>query len=277
MNALQRWAVKQGFWLDSLKDDGAEISSLLQSIQAMAIREKLIRVGPNRDGGYVVPEEIFAVDGLISPGVGFSNDFDTSLAEHGVPVLMIDHTVTKPPGGHESFRFRKMELSPFDSATEISLDSAVAAMGAGQNLALQMDIEGSEWAVIGSTSQRTLDSFKVMVIEFHNFHKLVTSAIGLATAKNVFRKLLTSHGVAHAHVNNCCKGFWRPVSGASRRVYTPSTFELTLVRRDSFHFTGHVAKLPSSLDWTNLAAKPKPTMPEEWLSPPKPMKGNKGS
>lgn len=223
-------------------------------------------MGPEQDGGYVVPEAIFDVEGLISPGVGSSCDFDQTIANHGAPVLMIDHTVTGPPAPHDRFQFLKMELSAFDSETEISVKSAVAAMGAGRDLALQMDIEGAEWTVLSSTDQHTLDSFKVMVIEFHNFHILVTSATGLSTAKNVFRRLRRSHEVAHVHVNNCCKGFWLPAANNAPPVYAPSTFELTMVRRDSFDVTMRPARIPSELDFKNLGHKPIPTLPQEWLS-----------
>jgi len=63
-----------------------------------------VRAGGSGDGGYVVPDYLDGLDGVVSIGVGGDVSFDLWFAERGVPVFQYDHTVAESPVGHVSLR-----------------------------------------------------------------------------------------------------------------------------------------------------------------------------
>ena len=64
-----------------------------------------------------------------------------------------------------------------------------------------MDIEGSEIEVLYNASLECLDRFKIIIIEFHNFHDIFTH-LGLKIYTNIFDTILKTHKIVHIHPNN---------------------------------------------------------------------------
>ena len=56
----------------------------------------LIRIGPNGDGGYLVPDVLNKIKICFSPGVGDIHGFENDLLDRGIKVFMADGTVEKP-------------------------------------------------------------------------------------------------------------------------------------------------------------------------------------
>jgi len=69
------------------------------------VLRELIRIGGFRDGGYLIPDLDFMLDGLISPGVGQSFSFETELMGNGKKAVLIDGTVEKPANLPENMIF----------------------------------------------------------------------------------------------------------------------------------------------------------------------------
>ena len=125
------------------------------------------------------------------------------------------------------------------------------------DLILQMDIEGDEYEVLEKTSVETLSRFRIMIIEFHRTHLILT--------KNGYRKMIRSLEKihknfipVHLHNNNA-----RPFITFNNYLI-PRVFELTFIRRDRVKHFRPVKFLPHHLDQPNLAGLENPKVPD-WM------------
>lgn len=246
-----------GVWLDR----SAKKSDILCAIEKLRSHEiscPLIRIGGEGDGGYVLPDDFEGISGCISPGVSSEVGFDFDCAEMGMKVVMADASVDGPPRTHEMFDFHKKFLGTRNDETFIRLDDLVGKSDIDGDLILQMDIEGAEYSVLLDCSEETLNRFRIIVLEIHDF----THTFGKFGAKiiNSFvDKLTRSHAVVHIHPNNCC--------GSVKRygVEIPRVMELTLYRRD--RGIGDVAlnrSYPHALDSDNVSNRPPLSLPQVW-------------
>lgn len=263
--------------------ESRRLSEVNRMIRPIAIDKKLLRVGAKNDGGYLVPAdfELMDIRALISPGIGAVTDFEDYFAHLGIPVFLIDKSVSELPTNHENFAYFPMFLAPKDNvdADEISLETLIRrvdqqATTEFTDLILQMDIEGAEWQVLASIETKTLRRFRIMVIEFHNFSDLLATDFSHRLALAVIEKLLEDFVVVHAHLNNHSR------TSRIRSVLVPHTVELTLLRRDRVvglsaatkqNGSGDEpkdkwAKVPHQSDSPNLPDVREARIPDEWLT-----------
>ena len=226
------------------------------------VKADLIRIGPDADGGYLVPDVLDGIVACFSPGVGTCSDFELECAERGMVVFLADATVPGPAAEHPNFRFAQKFIGGYSDDTTVTLDEwvneSLAAEGIGPDgdLLLQMDIEGGEFASLIAASPELLRRFRVMTIEFHYFAQLAEDPF-FALAASLFGKLLESHVVVHSHPNNCCLNVG--IGG----VLVPQVLELTFVRRDFDLGTGFATEFPHPLDAENLD-RPPVLLPSAW-------------
>ena len=226
------------------------------------VQADLIRVGPEADGGYLVPDVLDGIVACFSPGVGTCSDFELECAERGMVVFLADATVTGPAAEHPNFRFTKKFIGGYSDDTTVTLDEwvseSLAAEGIGPegDLLLQMDIEGGEFASLIALSPELLRRFRVLTIEFHYLAQLAEDPF-FALAASMFGKLLESHVVVHSHPNNCY------LSVGIGGVPVPQVLELTFVRRDFDLGTGFATVFPHPLDADNLE-RPTVVLPPAW-------------
>ena len=219
---------------------------------------ELIRVGPDEDGGYLVPDVLDGIAACFSPGVGTCSDFELACAERGMQVFLADATVDGPAVDHPSFHFVPKFIGGYDDDTTISLDAWVDQSCPGtSDLLLQMDIEGAEYASLLAATPALLRRFRVMAIEFHFLGQLAEDPF-FAIAAAMFAKLLDQHEVVHIHPNNFCDIV--DVAG----VPTPQVMEFTFVRRDRLMGDGWATQFPHPLDIENDATMPMP-LPSAWF------------
>ena len=82
---------------------------LFNKLHPVATNLKLVRLGGTLDGSYLVPKIDVKYDGLISPGVGQTFEFEKATANSLCRVVLIDGTVDKPQDLPSDFIFiRKM-------------------------------------------------------------------------------------------------------------------------------------------------------------------------
>lgn len=182
-------------------------------------------VGGPSDGGYLVPDFPPARLALFSAGVGHVVDFEYEFAELGCPVFLADGTVSKPPRAHPNFFFEPQNIGLGKS--EISLDSWInGRTEPSQPLAIQMDIEGAEWAALlrDSISDNTLSRVQWMVVEFHAFERFWSEKHFPGMSLVLDRLLKTFLPIA-VHSNNCASG----LNIEGRRF--PRVFEVTFLNR----------------------------------------------
>jgi len=228
----------------------SEFQDFLSLLQPYSTNFSLIRAGGKNDGGYLIPDDLGDLDAIYSPGVAESSEFEAFFLERGLKCYLADNSVTAPPVQHEHIVFTKKHLGLWETEKEMSLEDWVNCNTPdSSNLLLQMDIEGSEWAVLTQTPDSTLRQFRIVVVEFHNFHKIFNSE-GLALARTVFEKMLRFFEVVHLHPNNG-GGYIK-----FRGKIIPRVVEITFIRKDRVANLDKVKEFPHDLDSPNLPLLP---------------------
>ena len=179
-----------------------EVLELLRPWDPVAIQK--IRVGGGGDGGYVLLDQLRPDQLVFSYGVGPDTSFDRAMAEHGMRVLMYDHTVPMPADLPPNCTFYKEGIGPQrDAAIPCdTLASHVERHAAARNdLILKMDVEGAEWHSLLETPDEILSSFEQIVMEVHSLESLAHAG-GRALRGKVFEKLNRNFRLFHVHSNN---------------------------------------------------------------------------
>ena len=221
------------------------VNKFLKKIRIIDSGHNLIRVGNNNDGGYLIPDILNQIEFCFSPGVGFTTSFEDDLLNYSVKSYLADGTVSYS-GEHD---FLKKNLNSFDDENNITLESWIDEKikdKSNNNLLLQMDIEGSEIGTLYNTNIKTLDRFKCIIVEFHNFHSIL-NFFGLRIYSDIFDKLLKTHYIIHIHPNNDCYNL------IINKNSIPDTLEFTFINKKIVHHIKNISyDLPHLLDKKNV-------------------------
>ena len=212
----------------TLAASSRDLSLIINFLRPEKVGASLIRIGSDGDGGYIIPDDLVGIVSCFSPGVGDNSDFEKDLASRGIKCYLTDGTVEEPPLLDPLFHFTKKNLSVFPiNSKEIKFDDWVNDNldPLGEDLILQMDIEGSEWGIILNTPDSLLQNFRIMTIEFHDL-QLISTKLGFDLISNVLNKIHKNFAVVNIHANN-----WRlPVR--VHEIDIPPILEVTYLRRD---------------------------------------------
>jgi hypothetical protein len=193
----------------------------IQDIQRIVIpmnngHEK-IRIGPPRDGGYVVSQEciqktknVYSL-GIGDGSIGLECGCDLQLAEMGKHIYMYEANYDQPPISHENFHFKRMFVTGKNFEEEV-----FSQHPEDTDLLLMMDIEGGEYDVFKTVSYELLNKFSQICFEIH------WVCDRSAEFLEIINKLNYNFNLIHLHGNN----FARSVMGI------PDVLELTFVRKD---------------------------------------------
>ena len=221
---------------------------LFLKLRPVATNLELVRLGGNLDGSYLVPLINLRCDGVISPGVGQTYEFEKAIAGNDCRVVLIDGTVDRPQELPPNFIFlQKMLGSSTNSLDdEISLKELTSNFFPnGKSLVLQMDIEGGEYEVLNSVSEGDLISFALILVEFHHLHKLNKNSAWNSEIKGAIQVLERDFLLIHSHPNNAGGFFlWK------FRKY-PKVVETSWVRKSLVEDVRGHASLPHPLDRRN--------------------------
>lgn len=237
-----------------------EIARFLASVRPVRTEHKLIRIGGETDGGYLVPDDLEGVRTCFSPGVAATADFEEACARRGIRSLMADYSVEGPPVSNPLFSFEKKYLGAWDDEVFTTLESWIGRNAPGESdMILQMDIEGGEYPVLLSTSRATLRRFRTIVIEFHSL-ELIAERFGLQQIALAFGQLTQDFDVVHTHVNNATaalryKGF-----------DLPPLMEFTFHRKDRSTRRSTATDFPHALDRSNIPGRRDAVLPPCWRS-----------
>lgn len=248
-------------WHSAPRTPVAELRALLTTLRPREPGIPLVRIGPETDGGYLVPDDLDGIRYAFSPGVSNESGFEAALADRGMQVFLADHSVDGPAVAHPRFVFDKRFVGCLTDERYITLDDWHSAKLGGDpaaELLLQMDIEGAEYETLLAASHALLAKFRIMVIELHWLPQLWNKPF-FDVAARMFAKLLQTHAVVHIHPNNCCG------SVKSAGLEIPRFAEFTWLRRDRFRATGFRTTFPHPLDRPNVAKKPL-ALPPCWYS-----------
>jgi hypothetical protein len=227
----------------------AEIVRVFELLKPKRATTPLVRIGGDRDGSYLVPEDLDGVSACFSPGANRIKHFEDDLADrYGIASHMCDFTcdaddfTTPLKPGLQTFVKKWLDVEP--DGESVSMEGWVREHDPNGDLLLQMDIEGAEFRNLLATSEETLARFRVIVLEVHGLGRMLDTSVLRGVIAPFFRKLAATFTAVHAHPNNCCGDF--AVPGTDIRI--PNVLELTFLRNDRFVPAPGPAALPHPLD-----------------------------
>jgi hypothetical protein len=233
---------------------------------------KLIRLGGNRDGAYLLPDDLGGVAACFSPGVKNKKDFEDELAtSYAIPSHMCDKSsdpeLFRTPliKGMQTFRKVWLDIENADDAVTLSTWISEDAPAVG-DLLLQMDIEGAEYRILLAAETSVLSRFRIIVLEIHALHRMNDPAILLEVMLPLVQKLGELFYCVHVHPNNASVSF----EAVHARRSCPRLLEITLLRKDRFPDGRPISDgkllLPHPLDIPrNVWGKPPIFLDEHWL------------
>ena len=259
---LRRLA-KKGF-ISQKAVEKEKVVELIERLHPVRTQFELIRLGPNKDGGYLVPNCLEDIVACFSPGVAKVSEFEHDCLQRGMKIFMADKSVEKPNWdvAEDRYDFQKKFIGCTNNEEFMTLDTWVDSTGLPNDaeLLLQMDIEGGEYATLMNASDELMKRFKVVVIEFHRLQHLWNRGFFMI-AETVFKKLLQTHICVHLHPNN--------FGGTERSVFSqngvdiPKVMEFSFVRKDIAEIKGYATQFPHSLDFDNTRKAHYP-LPKMW-------------
>ena len=232
------------------------VNTLIRKLHPVACGKELIRLGPDGDGGYLVPDDLEGIVACFSPGVSNVAGFERDCALKGMKVFMADASVEAPPDLHPSFAFIKKFVGSSTHGDFVSFEEWVnESMGkSGGDLLLQMDIDGDEYETLLSVPLTLQKRFRIVAVEFHYLDYLFSEPI-FGIYSRVFEKLLTTHTCVHIHPNNVCSVL---KVGA---LEVPQMAEFTFLRNDRISEARFATQFPHPLDRDNVEGRPSVYLP----------------
>lgn len=223
----------------------------------------LIRLGPNSDGGYLVPDFLNGIEALFSPGVDVKSDFEVScFKNYSMRLFLADASVDMPKINPDiPYHFEKKYLAPFNSKDFFTLDSWVSEhvdLSSCNDLMLQMDIEGAEYSVLLNMSERLQSRFRIIIVEFHGLQNIWENNFRL-NFDSLLSKLLLTHEIVHVHPNNSAD------LDSRFGVEIPCMLEFTFFRKDCIMGDPTNVIIPHQFDYDCLSNRQTITLPSFWL------------
>jgi hypothetical protein len=251
---------KNGIFIESFTSS-ENLLSLARQLIPRKSEHALIRVGPQTDGGYLLPDDLEDIHFCFSPGVADTAEFERGLLHYGIKSHLADLTVDSVPGNVEVASFTKKFISAITTENYITIDDWLnqsVSQEHKNDLILQMDIEGFEYLSLLATSQETLKRFRIIVLELHSVDTWALRDFNIV-ADALLSKLHQHFVLVHNHPNNAAGVV------SFRDFQIPRVMELTFLRKDRIRHLGTPSILPHPLDCPNDPSLPKIALPLEWL------------
>jgi hypothetical protein len=218
------------------------------------IPNKLVRIGPNQDGGYVIADG-FDYDLFISCGISNDIRFEEAFLDiHKIKCVAFDGTIQTFPSHKNNMQWISKNIGYANTEKTTNLKEYIQD---NKNIFLKMDIEGSEFNWLDSMLEKELDNFSQIVIEVHwpfDIYRM-----------NMLKKLNKTHYIIHIHGNNYCDRdipkhlpSGRTYDGTLTinnnlgKIQLPEVFEVTYINKKLYHNAEmKEIKFPTILDYPN--------------------------
>jgi hypothetical protein len=223
----------------------AEVQKFLTHFVPFKTQHELVRIGPDLDGGYLVPNDLDGLCAVFSPGVSDTLGFDLDMSKRVNACYLADASVEPPRGMPSNMTFVQKFLGTENEGNTIRLDSWVGAhTQPGDDLLLQIDIEGAEYDVLNAVSDEILNRFRVILIEYHHLDQVFDRAQFHKMSATV-SKLTDTHVLCHLHANNASPLY------QFKGCDIPPLVEATYLRKDRVSGDLTPAHVPHPLDQRN--------------------------
>ena len=153
------------------------------------------------DGVYVILDDFEDVKIAYSFGISINIQFDKALANRGIDVFMYDHTISQLPEQNPRFHWFKIGISgkqkhPDLKDLESLLEENMHTLE--NNMILKLDVEHWEWPALNDLSEKTLNQFKYILVEYHFSDEISNES---TMYYRVMKKLATTHQSFYARCN----------------------------------------------------------------------------
>jgi len=189
------------------------------------LQKEFIRKGDDKDGGYVVINDLSNRDTLFSIGVGENISFDLDCENQVSKIVFIDDSVPDFHAPNDNYSLHRKKLGIIDDNSSITLDKLLNTYPSADYI-LKIDIEGDEWKILSSLPTKTLNKFRQIIIELHSIFDLAE----LGSKQKTLYQLLATHFPVVAHPNNI--GGYQIIGNQ----LFPNVLETTWLRRNSYEF-----------------------------------------
>lgn len=236
----------------------SEVEALIQKLKPYATDKELIRLGPDGDGGYLLPDDLENIEACFSPGVGELFGFEEGCAAYGMKIYMADKSVPDPKLPKDTYQFIPKFIGPVSKEGFITIEDWVKENQVDENsdLILQMDIEGFEYLTLLSIPDSIMKRFRIIVLECHYLEKLWNQEF-FNTASAAFEKVLRNHTCVHIHPNNYLE------IDNTYGVEIPKLAEFTFYRNDRIKTKQLQTVFPHPLDVKIIKEKAS-ALPKNW-------------
>jgi hypothetical protein len=230
-------------------------------------------MGGDRDGAYLIPNDLVDIKACFSPGVNNTKTFEDELTtSHGIICHLCDYSSDieslETPLIEPMQTFTKKWLDVDGREDSITLDEWVEGLcpDLHDDLLLQMDIEGAEYRNLLACKQSTLNRFRIIAIELHGLDSANSQVEFELRLGPLLRRLDNTHICVHAHPNNCCG----EVTIEGSDLVIPRVIELTFLRRDRLiqhqNSSAYQPLLPHPLDLDyNVSERPPLLLEGAWV------------
>lgn len=159
--------------LQELVQNYTAIGEVLEVLKPYdCIGMKKIRTGNKNDGGYIMLNPSSIEKTAYSFGVSQGSPWDLEMAEKGLKVYQYDGTIDTPPDTHPNLFFHKNNISAPSNSTESTKNISQIFDDLNhqneQNIILQIDIEGAEWAFFKEIREDEILKFSQIIVEWHD-------------------------------------------------------------------------------------------------------------
>ena len=241
--------------------DNEKLIKLIKLFRPHDLGYNLIRIGDNKDGGYLVPNCLDDIKFCFSIGIDDKFSFEENLFKRGINSFLADYTqdISKIP---DIFDFEKKNIKSFNDENSLNINEWIEAKREfikREKLIFQIDVEGDEYEILSSISENNLDQIKILIIEFHDLEYSGNRTLYQAIL-SVMEKLLKKFDVAHIHPNN-----WK-ASSLVNKFFFPSNLEVTFLNKSFVKTKSSIQNLPHKLDFKNVPDKPDVKLETYWYN-----------
>jgi hypothetical protein len=208
-----------------LNSDAIIYADKLRSILTLhhPANRRYTRKGDDRDGGYVIVDDLAMNDTLLSIGIGDNISFDIGCESQVSKIVLVDGSVPNFEVPNSKYFLLRKKLAANENHSDITIDQLLNTFPSEEYI-LKIDIEGDEWEVVSSLLPTTMTKFRQIIIEFHDLINLAKSELILSALINLSR----THFPIIAHPNNI--GGYRIIGSD----IFPNVLETTWLRRDTY-------------------------------------------
>ena len=237
-----------------------EIKNLIKKMKPIAIDKKLIRIGDNNDGGYILPDDFDRIKHCFSAGVGNLIKFEEDLFKRNkIKSFLCDYNNLSYLTKKNYFNFTKKKISCFNDINNISLNKWINnRISLKDEFILKIDIEGSEFDSLLNISDDILKKVRILVVEFHSLRDLRNKSF-YRIFDNVISRLLHFFYIVHLHPNNAGK------------IIEINNYEFPDLLEITFYKKNRVSKkrkfknsYPLDIDQKNIKEKKDIYLPSYW-------------